>query len=122
MASVITAIDPVTAMLTLGGFRDNKNMVAALAAAAGLSFETISGGGTVAGGKAAIVLDGQTVTLTDAPANGTVLLIVASSANAPVQVNAGAGDTIGGNASTVVGDRAMIFTYATSGTNWTQAL
>ena len=108
--------------LVVSGTTKNHGGNNVLAAAAGLSFETISGGGTVAGGKAAIVLDAQTVTLTDAPANGTVLLIVTSSANAPVQVNAGAGDTIGGNASTVVGDHAMIFTYATSGTNWTQAL
>lgn len=118
MASVITAVSSGPALLSLGGYRDQKGIAAALAVSAGLTFETISGGGTVAAGKAAVVLDGQGVTLAAAPADQSRVVVISASEAAPVTVTAGAGDTINGIANTVV-HRVAPLLYTSGTKDWT---
>jgi hypothetical protein len=117
MASVITATSITNGLMACGGFHDHKGLAATLAAAAGYSPVTVTGGGTLSVNQVAFVLDGQGVTLPAAPANGSVIVVVCGTPSTPVTVTAGSGDTVAGMASMLV-SMSLPFTYASGTKIW----
>lgn len=113
----IVVSNSVSAILACGGFRDHKGIASALAACAGLTWQTVQGGGTLLASTASVVLDGQAVTLVATPANGTTILVVSASEAAPLTINAGASDNIIGSSSVII-TRTLGLTYNSGSHTW----
>jgi hypothetical protein len=114
MAQVITAVSGTTALMSCGGFRDNKNLAVGLAAAAGLTFATVTGGGNLLASTIYVVLDGQTVTLPAGPADTTIVGVINALPAVTLTVSAGAGDTTA--YPTISGSAGAVFLKYASGT------